>query len=356
MTESARADKASGDGKREVVKLAQQRCDMTDALSSLFFMNTGKVSVPDHLPLPALVLYLYLEFDDDAHRAKQLTDLFYSYCGAAAGLQKLEEIIRQDKNSADCLAGALKAVERGEIETYEKDYDFEAFEQDKQKTPEFYTVSFLVWAERTGLQIPKYIRDELELQIKYHFQTQHSRNEERPNFPPIDQKTFAQRITEPLWRMTDALLYVLGCQSNMKEDRKIAFLRYKPRTKRLMGYILDARRTGDLKLHDFNDHLFDCEPKAAEEERIKSFYASRVKPKEFVAWLRTLSLDLPTIDQYFSPEEPSQSSVRAFITTTVAKLTRFVRTWRRPLSWCMTILASIIATLVCGWLIKALAL
>ena len=183
---------------------------MTEAAVSPLFSYRAKVPVPDHLPLPALVLYLHLEFDDDAHRGKQLTDLFYSYCGTAEGLQKLEEIIGQDKKSADCLAAALQAVERGEIEAYEKDYDFESFEQDKLKTPEFYTVSFLLWVEQTGVQIPKYIKDELDTQIKYHFLTRSTRSETRWNFPSMNQEAFAQKVNEPLWKMTDALLYVLG--------------------------------------------------------------------------------------------------------------------------------------------------
>lgn len=312
--------------------------------------GAGKIPVPDHLPLPALVLYLHLEFDDDAHRSKQLNDLFYRYCETAVGLQKLEEIIRQDKQSADCFAGALKAAEKGEIEAYVKDYDFESFEQDKEKTPEFYTVSFLIWAERTGIQIPKQIYDELENQIQYYGLSQHSRKEENLNFPAIDQKTFVQRITEPLWKMTDALLYVLGHQSNTKEEKKIAFLRYKPRVKRLMGYILDAQRTQDLKLHDFNDHLFDCDQKAAEEERIKSFYASRVKPKEFVAWLRTLSLDLPAIDQCVSVEPPCQPTANTSVATKIAKPIWIIRTWSLLCSWIGEIVVAVIAGLIVIWL------
>lgn len=43
---------------------------MTEALTGFLSNYAEKVSVPEHLPLPALVMYLFLEFDDDKHRAK----------------------------------------------------------------------------------------------------------------------------------------------------------------------------------------------------------------------------------------------------------------------------------------------
>ncbi|MBL1146359.1 MAG: TIGR02391 family protein [Pseudomonadota bacterium] len=105
--------------------------------------------------------------------------------------------------------------------------------------------------------------------------------------------------------MTDALLYVLGYKSNRNDDQKVDFLKYKKRVKRLTKYILDARQTGDLKLHGFDDHLYDHDQKDIEEKRLKSFYKSRVKPKEFITFLSGLSLDLPIIEQYIYPDEPT---------------------------------------------------
>jgi len=282
---------------------------MTEILAGLLANYTGKVSIPEHLPLPSLVLYLFLEFDDEKHRAKQLTDLFYEYGSTPEGLEKLEVFIRQDKKSAACYAAAEQAMAKGEIEQYEKDYDFESFERDKHKIPEFYTVSFLVWAERTGIQIPQYITDELKFQIEYYSHGQNSRKQERLNFPVLDQQEFQRLLNEPLWNIPDALLYILGYKSNRNEEGKIGFLKYKARVKRLTKYILDAQYTGDLKLYGFDDHLVDNDQNDIEEKRLKSFYASRVKPKDFVTWLNGVPLDLPVIEQYITPDQGSQIAV-----------------------------------------------
>lgn len=109
--------------------------------------------------------------------------------------------------------------------------------------------------------------------------------------------------------MTDALLYVLNYQSRADDIKKINFLRCKARAKRLMRYILDARHTSELKLYDFDDHLLDHNTKEIEEKRVESFYKSRVKPKEFLVWLNSLSLDLPVVQQYFERETSSKIEV-----------------------------------------------
>lgn len=257
------------------------------------------------MPLVCQVLYLFLEFDDDAHRATQLKDLFYKHDNPDY-FKALEDTVRNDQETQAYLSAAMEAAINGQIEPYDKDYDFEHFERDKLRTPEFYTVSFLAWAESAGHQIPEYITKELGRKVEYYFSGKQYRDEKRRKFPKIDRQEFERRANEPLWQMTDAILYSLGHQSRAAEDAKINFLKYKDRAKRLMAYALDAHKAHDLKLYDFDDHLFDVDQKDFEEKRLKSFYASKVKPKEFVAWLRDLSLDIPALGEDISPKSGSQ--------------------------------------------------
>ncbi len=261
------------------------------------------------MPMVCLVLYLFLEFDDNKHRATQLRDLFYRHRDPAF-FQVLEDTVRQNEKELAFLTIATQATMEGKIEQYDKDYDFERFVRDIQKTPEFYTVSFLAWAESEGHTIPEYIMKELKTQIDYYFQSKGWRDEERRKFPTINHQDFEYRTREPLWQMTDAILYALGYQSRAGEDAKINFLKYKDRAKRLMSYALDAHKADDLKLYDFNSSAFEPSildvmdsdvmdsdaDKVMEEKRLKIFYASKVKPKEFVAWLQGLSLDFPAIE------------------------------------------------------------
>lgn len=278
---------------------------MPEATASFLSNYTETISVPDHMPLVCLVFYIFLEFDDDKHRVEQLKTLFYRNHDPD-NLQQLEDVLRQDKKSLACLETALAAKASGQIEQYHKDYDFEHFERDKVRTPEFYTVSFLAWAESAGHEIPGYITKELGRKIEHYYTSKLHRDEERRKFPEIDRQEFERRANEPLWQMTDAILYALGYQSRAATDVKVSFLKYKDRAKRLMNYVLDAHKAHDLKLYDFDDHLFDVDQKDIEEKRLKSFYASKVKPKEFVPWLCGLSLELPVIGQYITPDKGSQ--------------------------------------------------
>ena len=281
---------------------------MTDVMAAILANHTNTIHVPEHMPMVCLVLYLFLEFDDDKHRATQLSDLFYRYRDPAF-FQVLEDTVRQDENAQACLTAANQAVVENKIEQYSKDYDFDRFEPDRLKTPEFYTVSFLAWAESAGHIIPEYIMKELKTKIDYYFQSKGWRDEERRKFSAIDHQEFEHRTREPLWQMTDAILYALGYQSEVGEEAKINFLRYKDRAKRLMAYALDAQKADDLKLYDFNRSGFEPSildvldadaSKAMEEKRLKIFYASKIKPKEFVAWLHGLALDLPILSSGMS--------------------------------------------------------
>lgn len=256
---------------------------------------TETIAVPEHMPLVCMVLYLFLEFEDDDHRTAQLKDLFYGHNNPDY-FHVLENTVLQDKKAQECLTAATQAAIDGQIEQYDKDYDFERFEQDILKTPEFYTVSFLVWAESVGFEIPEYIRKEVDTRLQYYVHGKYYRDDDRRKFPGIDCQDFDRRTNEPLWQMTDAILYALGYQSRTVEDEKINFLKYKDRAKRLMAYVLDAHKAHDLKLYNFDDSLFEVEQKDIEEKRLKSFYSSKVKPKEFVSWLRGLALDIPILE------------------------------------------------------------
>lgn len=279
---------------------------MSQATADFLLNYKETIPIPDHMPLVCQVLYLFLEFDDDKHRAAQLKDLFYRHDNPDY-FRALEETVRKDQETQACFDAAMEAAINGQIEPYDKDYDFEHFERDKLKTPEFYTVSFLAWAESAGHKIPEYITKELGKKIEYYFSGKQYRDEERRKFPEIHRQEFERRANEPLWQMTDAILYALGHQSRGAEDAKINFLKYKDRAKRLMAYALDAHKAHDLKLYDFDDHLFDVDQKDIEEKRLKSFYASKVKPKEFVAWLRGLSLDIPGLGEDIPPKSESQT-------------------------------------------------
>lgn len=267
---------------------------MTETATDFLFNYTETVSVPDHLPLVCLTLYLFLDFNDDKHRLEQLKTLFYNYKDADY-YKELEKTIQQDKAEAEFLKQAVSAAIDGQIEQYHADHDFQRFEKTKPDTTEFYTVSFLAWAESIGHKIPDYITKEMQAKIQYYFMSKNSRDGERLEFPEITRHDVERLTSEPLWKMTDALLHALGHKSLAPESKKADFLRYKSRAKRLTDYALDAHKAHDLKLYGFDDHAVDADQKDIEEKRLQSFYASKVKPRDFLDWLHGLGLDIPIL-------------------------------------------------------------
>jgi hypothetical protein len=278
---------------------------MTNAVMDFLTEYKKTVTVPEHLPLVCLAAYLFHDAEQaEAHndRAEKLYDLFYHH-HSPDYFKQLEELVQQDADASACLQAAREAATEGLIERYEKDYDFDRFEQDKRPIPEFYTISFLLWAEKHGYVIDQRIIEETKKPLEVYFLLKQSRDEDQRKFPKIDRNEFEHLTSEPLWLMSDAFLYALGFKGQTNEKDKITFLRFKSKAKRLKKYALDAYKAGDLKLFDFNNDLYengwgkgDQFEFGDTELQIEVFYEAKVKPADFVTWLRGLPLDIPILE------------------------------------------------------------
>ena len=189
------------------------------------------VVVADELPLVCLTLYVFLEYEDEQHRVEQIERLFWSY-NDPAHFNLLKGALAEDKEATAFYEAAQKAAQEGLFESYDEDFDFERFETESLKIPKFYTVSFLIWAEKAGFKLPQYVWTDIGRKPELYFHNEFHRQEEARKFPLIDRAEFELCLSEPLWRMTDALLYTLGHKSNVSEESKIQFLKYKKRAKR----------------------------------------------------------------------------------------------------------------------------
>lgn len=266
---------------------------------------TPKVYIPDKAPLVCLVLYINLEFDDEKHRVEQINNMFRD-CHHADYLEQLIEAVRADDAANACYDTAIQAVQIGLIEKFDPDFDTDRFDDEGQEIEKFYTVSFMAWAEQAGYKLPEYVIPDLDCIVNIYYHRKYERDQKRKNFLKITKDEFDNRLNEPLWVMTDALLYLLGYKNKQNDHIKKSFLRYNMRIEQIKKYALDAQRIQELKLHGYDDHLFDHDQENAEKERKKSFFACKVRPKDFVKWALALPIDLPVLKEFMGNSQHSR--------------------------------------------------
>lgn len=122
-------------------------------------------------------------------------------------------------------------------------------------------------------------------------------DEEWEDFHKITSEEFHRRINEPLWVMTDALLYLHGYKTNRHEEDKFRFLRFKPTVEKARIYILDAVKIKQLELYDYHEEVItNPNTEDFEKRRDSAFYASKVKPRDFVEWAKTMPIEFPMLN------------------------------------------------------------
>ena len=264
--------------------------------------------IPHTVPLACAVLYLLHEYGDEESRRRQVTDLFYHHADLDYW-KKLKQILISDDKARQCYEAALKAAETGTIETLVKEpnYDFENLNEDKI---EVYIVSFLLWAEKAGYNIPPYVRPDIESNLKIYQLFKSTREQEKKDFSQISVTEFERRMNEPLWSMTDALLYLMGIKTNESQEKKISFLKYKNLLKRIRPYAEDAFKIKELSLYNYDDHSFDVDRTDVEAKKEKSFLGSKVKPKEFVEWAIKLPMNIPMLTSLPEKKLPKGHEVK----------------------------------------------
>lgn len=272
--------------------------DMVKALLAGNLETQPRAYIPDKTPLVCLVLYINLEFDDETHRVEQINYMFRD-CNHADYLEQLIEVVRSDETANICYEAAIKAVQDGLIEKFDPDFDTDHFDEEGLDIEKFYTVSFLAWAEQAGYKLPEYVMPDLDYKVDMYYRDKHSRDEDKKNFIKISKNEFDKCMKEPLWLMTDALLHLIGYRTGLHENDKVRFLRFKPAIRKLRKYALDALKTKEIELYDYKPFVPETpNTDDFEKDRDAPFFASKVRPKDFVKWALALPIDLPVLKEY----------------------------------------------------------
>ncbi|NCO03583.1 MAG: hypothetical protein GW903_05280 [Alphaproteobacteria bacterium] len=260
--------------------------------SPLYDLIPKRAILKNHAPLICLVFYLFLDFENDEHRIEQINQLF-SYFHDPELYGQLEKSLKEDKEGYVLYEQAQKALSNGEIEGYTEDPDPSPSPPKPNEWPEAYTVSFVIWAESTGMRLSDdIIKDIKPLISSYQFDKSY-RDGQNASFPKINQDTLKNLMKEPLWQLPNAIAYVLGYEAKLNTEKNFIFIKSKKTGQKVIEYVIDAYKAHNLEFIDYNTD---------KEEKDCSLQECKVRPMEFIDWAKTLPLYLNGLENTKQPQ------------------------------------------------------
>lgn len=192
-------------------------------------------------------------------------------------LEQVDAFVTSNNDASDCAENAIKAMKRGSIKipgssVSDKGGFISPFGYEYASTRDFY-----LWASSAGYSIPA--------QTAFAIDKDRQKLHELENaFPTITFKQFEQKEKEPVWHVGDGILYLLGRRRRNKMNKDQAtpelFFKQSYLAAKILHYTNDAFASNDLiPINDNADLLLKT-----------------VKPKEFVAWVKSLPLCLPIFE------------------------------------------------------------
>lgn len=262
-----------------------------DETPSILFGLGGpqKPLIREYAPLACLVWYLFLEYIDQHDRVKQ-TNALFSYALQEDIVKQVFEKIENNETAHACYQAAQKALETGEIERYQSSSLWFPWTK-KNIYAEAYTISFLIWADRSGYRIPYYAVPDTEGYHELFAIGEIARKRETEYFPLLQREELEYLRKEPLWTFPKAVLYLIGRNSARDQNALIKYIESHGAAKKIVEYARDAAKTFELRLIDYSpmNFNFDQKPQSQIDEKI---YDAKVKPDEILKWADTLPLNL----------------------------------------------------------------
>lgn len=255
-------------------------------------LSSPKFTLPETLPLVCLVFLLFLEADDEEHLQEQRISLT-----TRRDQEFLENNTRvlqteDDPRVKALMEYAVDCMSSGEIELGE---GCEVNELNPTFT-EMDSVSFLQWAERQGRIIHDDIIQATKQTIHLKLSRKRCEEELERKFPTIDRHDLLNLQKEPLWKLQNAIIYLMGRRSQVSSEEQEAFIRHNEKATKFLDYINDAYLAGDIILYEVDQKEDDS---AKTETRLLS---AKIKPLELIEWVKTLPINLSIIADKKDPE------------------------------------------------------
>lgn len=127
-----------------------------------------------------------------------------------------------------------------------------------------------------------------------------------PNFVKIDPVYFEKLMGEPLWDMTDAVLYLLAIKSTASQTEKMNFLKEEPTAQQVINYLDDARTMGISGLNSYDSFMSIVDDPEFIFNVKDSIFTAILKPDAFVEWAKKLPISLPIFEMQPVKNEMSE--------------------------------------------------
>lgn len=217
------------------------------------------------------------EFPDDDHGKAGEEAYLKEFEEYQLYLEQIESFVNSNIDVSDCAENAIKAMKIGSIKIPGSSISdtggfISPFGYEYASTHNFY-----LWASSVGYPIPA--------QTAFIIDKDRQKLHELENtFPTITLKQFEQKEKEPVWHVSDGILYLLGRRRRnaVEKDQTTSGLFFKQSylAAKVLQYAEDAFASNDLiPINDNADLLLKT-----------------VKPKKFVAWAKSLPLCLPALE------------------------------------------------------------
>lgn len=218
----------------------------------------------------------------------------------SAMYEAVEAWVESAPAASACYAHAKQAIAAGELSWYSPEADEWGDKPYHQPERDVDSYPFLLWAEH-HYPVSKEVVNAARGAARTMIYRQQEAEKQARAYPAIMQEDFDRLQKHPLWRVAEAIMYVMGRRAR-NEGKEVEFGKNDKLFQRLHQFAYDAYTAGQLDVAGFTP------VRTAEEENTPLetlFLEAKVRPAEFVAWVKGLPLSLPML------AEPAASSVPA---------------------------------------------
>lgn len=244
----------------------------------------------------------------------------------------VEAWVESDPAASKCYAHAKQAIAAGELSWYSPEADEWGDKPYHQPERDVDSYPFLLWAEQHQYPVGQEVVNAARGAARTMMYRQQEAEKRARAYPVITQEDFARLQKHPLWRVAEAIMYVMGRRAR-SEGKEAEFGKDDKLFQRLHHFAYDAHTAGQLDVAGFTP------VRTAEEESTpleELFLEAKVRPAEFVAWAKGLPLTLPMLHPSSSEALPPSVKPEPYtpeMCLMFAAIEHFNATYPAPTAW-----------------------
>jgi len=246
--------------------------------------------------------------------------------------QAVEAWVESDPAASACYAHAKQVIAAGELSWYSPEADEWGDKPYHQPERDVDSYPFMLWAEKHQYPVSQEVVNAARGAARTMIYRQQEAEKRERAYPAITQEDFARLQKHPLWRVGEAIMYVMGRRAR-NEGKEAEFGKGDKLFQRLQQFAYDAHTAGQLDVTGF------IPIRTAEEENTPLeilFLEAKVRPGEFVGWAEGLPLTLPMLHQAASETSPPTTKPEPYtpeMRLLFAAMEHFAHAYPDPQNW-----------------------